>query len=180
METLAAVPITLAESSSLLWAVLLLAIALVLLFVEVFVPSGGIIMICGLICMAFGVFFLFQVDTTVGLIGATLSLISLPIMFAIGMKMLPNTPFFRRIELRAGNPDRKMGSQGIAGADNQSEAAALIGLTGEAMTDLRPIGVCMINGRRRDCLATGGAIEKGAEIEVIAADGMQVKVREVD
>lgn len=180
METLAvSMPFTLANAN-LGWAVLLLAIAFVLLFIEIFVPSGGIIMICGLIAMAIGVFFLFKVDTSVGLVGATISLISLPIIFAMGMKLLPNTPFFKAIELKAGNASAKMGSHGIAGMDHKDEALALVGLKGEALTDLHPIGVCMINGRRRDCLATGGAISKGTTIEVISADGMQVKVREVD
>lgn len=179
METLALnIPMTLANSN-IGWAVILLAIALVLLFIEIFVPSGGIIMICGLVAMAAGVFFLFKVDTTVGMIGAIIAVISLPLILAFGMKMLPNTPFFKMLELRAGNPEKRMGKQGIAGADGNEETNALVGSRGEALTDLRPIGVCLISGRRRDCLATGGMIGKGSSIEVVAADGMQVKVREL-
>jgi len=166
-------------NSNIGWAALLLAVAVVLFFVEIFVPSGGVISICALIAMAMGVFFLFKVDTTLGMIGAIISVISLPILFALGLKMMPNTPFFKLLELREGGPQSKMRSQGIAGADDMDESRSLIGLQGEALTDLRPIGTCMIAGRRRDCLANRGAINKGTAIEVVSADGMQVKVKEV-
>ncbi len=159
------------------WAILLLAIALVLFFVEIFVPSGGIITVCAVICLAVGVFFLFKVNTTVGMVGAIVSVGALPFLFALGIKMLPNTPFYRRLLLKSA-PRPGLGEFGIAGATGRERAKALIGLTGQAVTDLRPVGKCMINGSREDCHAVTGTIKAGTKIRVVDADGMQIKVKE--
>jgi membrane-bound ClpP family serine protease len=52
-----------------------------------------------------------------------------------------------------------------------------VGTTGVAMTDLRPVGTCRFGDGRYECLADRGMIESGSEVEVVAVDGMQVKVR---
>ncbi len=165
------------DNSHLNWAILLIAIALVLFFVEFFVPSGGVLAICAFVALATGVFFLYKVDTTVGLIGAIVSVASLPFLFALGMKLLPNTPFYRMLLLKS-EPRPGMGQFGIAGATGRERLKDLVGVTGEAVTDLRPIGTCLINGERQDCLATSGTIKAGSKIKVVSADGMRIMVRE--
>lgn len=161
------------------WAVFLLAAAVVLFFIEIMVPSGGVLSVISLICLGAGVFFLFKVDTKLGLLGGILSLIAVPVAMALGLKMFPNTPFFRLIELRPEKPAEGLGEHGIAGATGRDQRQKLIGMTGKAVTDLRPIGACVINGRRQDCLAARGTIKHGATVRVVSADGMQVKVEEV-
>jgi membrane-bound ClpP family serine protease len=55
-----------------------------------------------------------------------------------------------------------------------------VGHKGEATTELRPVGTCVIDGRREECLATTGVIERGTPIEVVSQDGMYIKVRPIE
>lgn len=176
----AAVPTLGSFGTHLHWAVFLLAAAVILFFIEIMVPSGGVLSVISLVCLGAGVFFLFKVDTTLGLIGGILSLIAIPFAMAFGLKMFPNTPFFRLLELRSEKPAEGLGEHGIAGATGREQRQKLIGMTGKAVTDLRPIGTCVIDGERQDCLASRGTITRGATVRVVSADGMQVKVEEVE
>ncbi|MEX2213294.1 MAG: NfeD family protein [Phycisphaeraceae bacterium] len=164
-------------NAHLTFAIVFLAIALVLFVVEWFIPSGGILAMCSLASLATGVVFLYKVDTTVGLIGAIVSLAALPFLIGMGLKILPSTPFFRMMLLKS--VDRPgLGEHGIAGAAGKERMKSLVGEEGEAITDLRPVGTCKIKGQRMDCMASSGAIRAGAKVRVIAADGMQIKVKE--
>ena len=155
------------------WGVILLGIALALFFVEVIVPSGGIIGFLSACCMIAGIVMLFKFDTTLGLIGAILSLIAVPFLFAFAIKVWPNTPIARMLMLK--NPPRQ---------DAQDDAGVppdqLVGKQGKAMTDLRPVGTCLIDGQRKQCLAVTGLIRSGSAIRVVSADGMEIKVRADD
>jgi membrane-bound serine protease (ClpP class) len=164
------------DNSHLNWAILLIAIAIVLFFIEFIVPSGGILAVCAFLSLAVGVFFLYKVDTTIGLIGAIVSVGSLPFLFALGIKVLPSTPFYRRLLLKD-VPRAGLGEHGIAGATGRERARALIGEQGQAVTDLKPVGTCIIKGERMDCLSAAGQIKSGARVRVIFADGIQVKVK---
>ena len=166
------------ENAHLTFAIIFLALAMVLFVVEWFIPSGGILAMSSLGSLAAGVFFLYKVDTTLGLIGAIVSLGALPFLMAMGMKILPSTPIFRGMALKEGEQRPGLGEHGIAGATGKQRMQSLVGQEGEAVTDLRPVGTCRIKGERMDCLATPGPIRAGAKIRVIAADGMQVKVKE--
>jgi len=155
------------------WGIILLGIALVLFFVEVIVPSGGIIGFLSGICMILGLVMLFKFNTTLGLIGAIVSLIAVPFLFAFAVKLWPNTPIARLLMLK--NPPRQ---------DTQGDTGKLpdqmVGMKGKAMTDLRPVGTCLIDGQRRQCLAVSGLIRSGSAIHVVSADGMEIKVRAED
>ena len=51
-----------------MWGIVLLGVALALFFVEVFIPSGGLIGIVAGVAAVFGIVLLFRVDTTLGLV----------------------------------------------------------------------------------------------------------------
>ena len=158
------------SDSRIIGAVILIAIALIFFFLEVFVPSGGLLALLAAVALIVGVVMLFYVNTTLGLIGLVLSLVAIPFLVAFGMKIMPNTPIGRLLTLKNPPP-----------ADDPAEAAAsrkdLVGATGKALTDLRPIGTCLINGERTECMAERGVIEAGQPVRIVLADGMQIKVR---
>jgi membrane-bound serine protease (ClpP class) len=150
-------------------AVILLAVALMLFFVELFIPSGGLIAVLGGICVVSGIFMLFRADTTLGLIGIICTMIAVPCVLAVGMKIWPHTPIGRMLILKDPEPS--------TAGNNKPAPGALVGATGQALTDLRPIGTCLIDGKRVDCMAEAGIIESGSRVRVTIDDGMQVKVR---
>ena len=98
----------------LIWAVLLLAIALALLFAELFVPSGGVISFFAACSLILGIVMLFKVDTKLGLVGAIVVLLATPFLFAAAIKIWPNTPIARLLLLKNA-PSRGLQDQGVAG-----------------------------------------------------------------
>jgi membrane-bound ClpP family serine protease len=45
------------------------------------------------------------------------------------------------------------------------------------LTPLRPVGICEFSGKRIECVAESGYVEKGTPVEVIRVQGTQPTVR---
>lgn len=161
------------DQTLIVWSVLLLGAAMALFVIETFVPSGGIIGITAAVCLIAGIVLLFGVDTTYGLIASTVALLALPFLVAFTLKMWPHTPIGRALMLKDQQDDS-------GEAEHRHPPAAVgpsVGDTGRAVTWLRPVGMCVINNRREECLAVGGTIEPNAQVRVVAVDGMHIKVK---
>jgi len=167
------------ESSALLvWALALLGLALMLFFIEVFVPSGGILGVASSISAVVGIVLLFWENQALGLIGAIVCLLALPFMLGFALKVWPNTPLGRVLMLES-PPSRSEPGEADAPTKGEGAAAVSPGQRGRAVTEMRPVGTCVFDGRREECLATGGVIEPDTPVEVTAVDGRQIKVRGV-
>jgi len=158
-----------------LWGILLIAAAMVLFFTEVFVPSGGLIALAGAVSLVFGIVLLFRVDSRLGLAGALITLVALPFIVAFGLKIWPDLPWVKGLILA----DEQ---KAVSAADTEEEDATgsgrpTVGATGEALTELRPVGMCRFGDHRAECLSAEGMIEPGDTVRVVAADGMQIKVK---
>jgi membrane-bound ClpP family serine protease len=160
-----------------IWAIVCLVAALVLLIIEVFVPSGGLLGLASGALLITGIVLLFQVNTMLGLVGAIVLLTALPFVVGYGLKIAPNTPVLRMLSLQ-NREDRAADARSLErGEQTGSGDTALVGAQGTAVTDLRPVGTCMIHGRRRECLSESGMIRAGTKVRIVHADGMQIKVR---
>ena len=91
----------------LLLAVFLFAVCAVLLVVEIFVPSFGLLTICAMICLIGGVSVFFQYGTVVGWAGVGIAAVLIPVIWIITYRLFPNSSFGRKIIL--GRPDRSAG-----------------------------------------------------------------------
>ncbi len=169
------------NSELLIWAIVLLGMALAFFLAELFVPSGGLLGACAALCLIGGVVMLFRIDTTVGLIGAIVSLIAIPIAFMGSLYIWPSTPIGRALTLGANDEDENSAYDGQAPLSAPQHAPDVaVGTLGKTLTDLRPVGTCLFDGKRQECLAETGVIGKGTQVKVITADGMQLKVRPVE
>jgi membrane-bound serine protease (ClpP class) len=160
------------EDSLIVWAVLLITLALVLFFVEMMLPSGGLIGLLAAAVLIGGIVMLFYHDTGVGLIGTIAALVALPFVIGLGFKLLPYTPIFKKLTLS----DRQDARPPGVGTKTESWGTLTVGDEGTVLTELRPVGTCRIKGHRIECLADRGIIEPGTDIRVVWIDGMQVKV----
>lgn len=154
------------------WALLFLAMAIILFVLEILIPSGGILGILSALSLIVGVIMLFRINTTLGMAGAIVSLVAVPIALMLAVKLWPHTPIFRLLVLNE--------SQARATSDDAASAgplADLLGREGIAATDLRPAGVCVIDGRRIDALADGPMIDAGRAVKVVHVEGITLKVR---
>lgn len=163
-------PATGGDHVTLLIAVLLLAGAVGLFMLEMFVPSGGILGVLSAVCLVAGVVMLCVVNLSWGLGVGFVAVCALP--FAIGgaLKIWPDTPIGRWLTLNdAQEPITQQ-------PDARREADPRVGKEGRALTDLRPIGTCLIDERREECIASTGMIEQGETVRVVAVEGMQLRV----
>lgn len=168
------------------WAVALLCVAAVLFLTELFIPSGGLIGFAAAGALVAGIVLLFKVDTTLGLISATVVVFLAPFAFGFALRVWPNTPIARRFVLRS--PRKSADDENDMTEDEEDDGepkkpghsdVSLIDREGDVLTDLRPAGTVLIDGKRVECLAESGMIRAGQRVRVVAVDGIQVKVRPV-
>ena len=150
--------------------IVLFVVGFALVAAEVFLP-GAILGILGFLCLAGSVALVFaHYGTAAGVVaaflvgGLTLS------GFIVWLWVFPRTFIGRRIVLDLAQPQDP----------SAREHRELIGADGVALTPLRPAGTARIDGRRVDVTSSGEFLEEGANVVVVAADGMRVVVRRKD
>lgn len=172
------------DETYLLWGLILLGAALVLLFMELFVPSGGLIGVLAAVatigsCVAF-----FQYDKTWGFVMAAVYLLLGPIVGIFVFRVWINSPLGRRMilggeDMAAHDEEDLPFSDAHARQERMAQLRQLIGAQGVAVSPLRPVGFVKINGQRIDALAESGVIEADTPVVVTDVYDNQVKVRAV-
>lgn len=156
------------------WAIILIGVALLLFVIEIFLPSGGVIGTASALCLVAGVVMFYWIDPTLGVIWTLVTLIALPFGIVLALKVWPHTPVGRILTL--GNVDAV---EGAMHAQTQRAARlSLVGKRGVVVSELHPGGECEIDGQRYECVAIGSVIGAGSPIEVVSSDGMTLHVRE--
>lgn len=159
-------------------AVLLLVLAIALFIAEVFIPSGGVIVVCAIGAFLGACYYAWQAWWTLnpayfwGFTGASVVLI--PVIVAIAFSVWPHTPIGRRAILHEPRPEE------IASFVEQDERnSRLLGKIGEAVTMMNPAGIMLLEGERVQCQSEGMIIDIGAPVKVVSAQGNRVIVRRV-
>ena len=145
----------------------LFVVGFLLLAAEVFLP-GLIVGTIGLLCLIASVVLVFNdYGASAGMLAAFVVGVLTVTGFVVWLNIFPRTFVGRRIMLFTRQ----------APGGSAPEHQALVGESGEAITPLRPSGTARIAGKRVDVTAVGDFLEQGANLVVIAADGMRVAVR---
>lgn len=169
------------DSTYFVWGCLLFGVALVLLCIEFFIPSGGLIgILCGVAAIGSIVAF-FKYDTTWG-IGVSLGYVVLtPITLVFVFKLWLNSPVGKAMILGDVTPGRDQEEAEAVSEQARrarlAELQQLIGAEGVTETALRPVGTVRINGQRADGLAETGVIEANTPVIVTDIYDNQIKVR---
>jgi membrane-bound ClpP family serine protease len=160
-------------SNKLIWPILCLAIGLLLLIAEVFIPSGGLIGILaiGLLVVSLGL--AFAASTALGLKFLAAVCVLLPLALALAVYLWPRTPLAKRIFLRPPDPEEVEPGD----TDHGVRLQHLIGQFGRALTPLRPSGAVDFDGRRIDALSEEGLIPSGSLVRAVQVRGNQLVVR---
>lgn len=158
----------------LLFAVFLYVACAALIVAEVFIPSGGLLSICALACVVGGVAIFFRISSTAGWLGIVVAVVMIPLLLVGAYRLLPKTRFGRDVILSG--PVRERGDA----IPDTAELLKLLGQVGRVLTPLRPVGTCDFSGRRVECVAEAGYVQKGATVKVIRVEGTQLTVRVTD
>ena len=146
---------------------LLIAVGLLLLFLETLLP-GLIAGAIGMLLLAGAVVYAYlEMGIRTGNLTLLVVCISLIIATILWVRFFPDSAIARLFVSTSmvGNID--------------AEKPELLDQTGVAFTDLRPAGTALINGKRVDVVTEGGYVSKNTPIRVIEVEGMRVVVRPV-
>ena len=158
----------------LVFAVLLYLASAVLVIAEVFIPSGGIITLCSLACLAGGVAIFFHHSGTAGWVGVIIAVVMIPSVLIVAYKIFPKTSFGKSVTL---TPPQRQQGDAIPDTD---ELKGLLGAEGVVLTPLRPVGMCDFSGQRVECVAEGGYVDKDKKVKVIDVEHRRLTVRVID
>ncbi len=158
-------------NDSLLLPLILQLVGVVVVIAEVILPSGGILSIVALGAFGYSLFVVFsEISKTIGFVFVAADLVLIPVLVIIGLKLLARSPVTLRKTL---SREKGVSSQ-------PSDLDSYIDMQGTAVTDLRPAGKAIINGKRVDVVTRGEYFEKDATIIVTAVTGNQIIVRKKD
>ncbi len=156
------------------FAVFLYFACAVLIVAEIFVPSGGLISIAALACLVVGLMIFFKLEGVPRWVGIVTALVEIPVVLVVTYKIFPNTRFGKSVTLA---PPKKQAGEGVPDSE---ELKGLLGAVGEVITPLRPVGMVDFDGRRVECVAESGYVDKGTQVKVIDVESTQLTVRVVD
>lgn len=157
--------------SAMFWPFVFLVIGLVLLLLEVFIPSGGLIGVCSVISLALCLWYAFAYSVGLGLTFMLIDLVALPLTVSLAFSLWSRSPLGRKFFLKPPAPEE------IEVSHTDHHLESLVGQLGRSLTPLRPCGHVEIDGRRVEALAEEGFLQAGTPIRVLRIKGGQIVVR---
>lgn len=141
----------------------------VVVFAEIFIPSAGLLGLLAAGLFGYSLFLVFtDISTVAGSYFLVADLLGLPVLIYFGLKLLAYSPATLK---------QTLSSQEGFSSQNPT-LGSFLNRTGEALADLRPSGLALIDNQRVDVVSRGEYIGKGSKITVVAVKGNQVVVRE--
>jgi len=171
------------DEAFLWWGVILLGVALVLLALELLIPSGGLIGLVAGIAVIGSVVAFWQYDPAFGLAATGLYIVLGPAVLVFIFKVWINSPLARKVILvnkdeRIGaTDDENLAESELARRERAHQLEQLIGAEGRTVSACRPVGTVIIGGERIEALAETGIIEAGTPVVVTAVYDNQIKIR---
>jgi membrane-bound ClpP family serine protease len=144
---------------------------LLVIVVEIFIPSMGLLAAIALGLLGYSLYLAFTtISSFSGMVFVALDLVAIPIILILGLKVLAVSPLSLKSRLSSQN--------GVV--SQATNAKAYVDKQGSAVTDLRPSGTALIEGKRLDVVTDGEYIEANTPILVIEVTGNQIIVERIN
>lgn len=147
--------------------ILLQFLGMLVILAEIFIPSLGVLTAIALGLLVYSLYLAFTtISNVAGMVFVGFDLLAIPILLILGLKLLAASPLSLKSKLSS--------KEGVV-----SQASGLEGhrgKQGKSVTDLRPAGVAMIDGKRLDVVTDGDYIEANTPIIVAGVTGNQIIV----
>lgn len=142
-------------------------VGILVIIAEIVIPSGGLLALIAIGLIGYSLYFVFTtMPQSIAMIFIFADLIIIPIAVYLGLKLLVKSPATLNTTLSKAN-----------GVVSQSpELEKYLGKGGESVTDLRPSGTAIIEGKKVDVVTRGEYLEKSSEIIVLSVTGNQIIV----
>jgi membrane-bound serine protease (ClpP class) len=154
------------------WSILLLLAGLLLILIEVFVPSGGILAFLSIstVAAAVGMAF-YNRGAEVGTIFLLVTAVAVPVVLTGALRYWPQTAMGKRVLL--GIPTEE---DVLPNTPQLRRLRELVGKVGVAKSMMLPSGAVSVGGGTYDAVSDGEAIEAGQRVRVIEVHGNRVVV----
>ena len=148
--------------------VILQLVGVLIIIAEIILPSGGLLTLLAVAVFGYSLYVVFtQVSVMAGTLFLCADLLMVPILVIFGLKMLARSPVTLRSTLSSG--------EGVTSQNPEMER--YLGKTGRALSDLRPSGAAVIEGKRLDVVSRGEYIDRETIIEVVRVTANQIVVK---
>lgn len=161
-------------SGALTWAIILLVAGLIILLIEVFVPSGGLLGVLAGASLLTSLGLAFSQGLGTGTLFLLIVVTSVPTVVGAGMHYWPNTRLGRKMVLLPPSADEVDPT-----TNRDRELQALVGQVGRTLTPHLPSGITEFDGRRVDTIAIEPSLEPETLVRVVDVQGHRVLVRRV-
>jgi membrane-bound serine protease (ClpP class) len=161
--------------SYLILSILGLLLALLLLTVEVFLPTAGTVGIAALLVAVAAVVAAFFHGVVYGSVFLLAIVVAVPFLFAAAVKIWPHTPIGRMILIGDITKENVMPKD-----SHYVQVADQIGKIGIAKTKMYPSGIVVIDDQRFDAVSKGFPIEEGETVRVVSVQGNRLHVQKHD
>ena len=149
--------------------VILQLAGVLIIIAEIFLPSGGLLSLVAAGLFGYSLFIVFHdISTMAGTYFVLADLFIIPILVAVGLKIVARSPATLRETLSS---DKGVVSQA-------PELENFMGREGKSVTPLHPGGTAIIDGQRVDVVSRGEYIDRDKDIVVVEVTGNQIIVRE--
>ncbi len=159
--------------TGLTWAILLLSLALAVLVLELFIPSGGLLGLLSGVGIVASIVMVFRESATLGTLYLIGLAISFPLILVTMVRYWPHTPIGRMM-LNIPPPGTETPSSEV-----HNPLEDLVGKIGQAKSKMLPSGAILIDERTYDAFSGGFAVEAGDTVEVVRVEGNRIMVRPV-
>lgn len=147
-------------------ATLLFLVAVVLILLDIIIPSGAMLLVAGIAAGLGSVLFGFRDSFSTGLTFLILFLAAIPILFMAFLHLWPKTGLGKKI---LGEIPKAQSYQ-WSDATRLSDPKQLIGVNGVADSELLPSGTVRIEGHSFEALSDGPPIHRGDTVRVVRID----------
>ena len=158
---------------TLIWVASLLLVGLVVMVLEVFVPSGGVLGFLSLVAIAAAIVMAFmEQGAAFGMAVLAVAFAAVPAVLAVAFRWFPETPLGRRVL-----PPPPAPEDVIPAADRRRRLRALVGRGGRVVSELVPWGSVAVGDGQFEAVSETGPVVTGMEIEVVGVQGGALVVR---
>ena len=172
------------------WGFAFAAITILFVVLEIFIPSGGILIVIAICATGASIISFFMADTTAGIIALISYAILGPFLGWAGFRFWASSSLSKKMILREDTEGKTspvmedpMNAFDKSEQENSQKHAILktyIGKTATTDGVLRPVGAILLNEERINAISERGFIESGIEVEIVDAYDNQLKVRPVE
>jgi membrane-bound serine protease (ClpP class) len=151
---------------------LLYLVGILFLVAELFLPSYGALTVFSLGLLGYALYLTFGMSQEAGLVALFSLLIIVPSLILLMVKTWYRTAVGRRIS----PPNPSLTAQDRMPIE---DLQGLVGSKGRTVTMLRPVGLCMFNGRRVESSAEYGMIAANVPVECVRLADRTLVVRPI-